>query len=216
MQMKTLIIALAFVFGLQGFAQELQTQHPTDTLSSNTKEDKKGRQLLFNIVSRIYATLPGQFGDHALADAHRSKVGFGTTISLLEYKNIRLTGGHEIGYYTPEDVSRTANFRSTRVFNFFGMISYDFKLNDGFTVVPGIGYGYSNIKQRYRTERHTHQDGEHFRVGFSTDYSLNKHFALFLGIYYIDSKFEIITNPAYEDYFGKSRQVQFTLGIKIH
>ena len=121
--MKRLLILLLLAYSFQNFAQELQTEKTTDTITSSIKEQKKGRQLLFNTVSRVYATIPCQFGDHALADAHHSKVGFGTTFSLLEYKNFRLTWGHEIGYYSSENISKTGKFSSTRVYSSFGVIS---------------------------------------------------------------------------------------------
>lgn len=214
--MKKIFTLLMLSFVLQNFAQEVAPENQNDTITPNTIQHKKGRQLRFNIVSRVYCVVPKQFGDHVLADAHRSGIGIGTSLSLLEYKNIRLTGGLEVVQYNVNDVAKAGNFKNTTNTSFHGAISYDFKLSDDFIIAPNIGYGYSRIKQKLNSEREATQSGNHFRVGLISDYSMNKHFAFFLGIHYIDSNFDIETNQAHEDYFGKSTQLQFTLGIKIH
>lgn len=204
------------LFALQNFAQEIQTDKQTDTITAEKIQPKKDRQLLFNIVSRVYFVLPNQYGDHMLADAHTTNGGIGTSLSLLEYKKIRLTGGFEKVFYSVNDVSKAGNFKTTNSTTIHGALSYDFKLNNYFMISPSLGFGYNHIRQRWRSERSANQDGEHFRIGLITDYAMNNHFAFFLGIHYIDSQYDITTNQDYEDYFGKSKQVQFTLGIKIH
>ncbi|MDR6968220.1 hypothetical protein J2X31_002237 [Flavobacterium arsenatis] len=214
--MKQIFTLLMLSFVLQNFAQETETETQTDTIRSEKFQPKKGRQLLFNVVSRVYYILPNQYGDHMLADAHSTDGGIGTSLSLLEYKKIRFTGGFEKAFYSVDDISKAGNFKTTNSTSIHGALSYDFKLNNHFMIAPSLGYGYNYIRQRWRSERNANQYGEHFRIGLITDYAMNKHFAFFIGIHYINSQYKIMTNQAYEDYFGKSKQVQFTLGIKIH
>lgn len=212
--MKKIATVLALCFALQNFAQEIVTVK-TDSLSPKNNEDgAKGLHL--DVVWRIYYASPNQFGDHVWNDAYRSGFSMGTSLGLLKFQNFRITGGFEIEQYGVRDVSKVGNFERVSKHSFFGTVSYDYKLSDRFMVVPNIGLGSKDISHKMKSVRVAHQTGNHIRMGIFCDYSLGKNADVFVGVHYINSKFDININKDYKDYYEKSTQLQLTLGLKVY
>lgn len=212
--MKKIAAIFTLFFALQNSAQE-RTTIKADSLSSKNNENEI-KSVHFDVIWRIYYASPNQFGNHVWNDAYSSGFSMGTSLALLKFQNFRITGGFEIEQYGVKDVSKAGNFERASKHSFYGTFSYDYKLSDHFMIVPNIGLGSKDISHKMKSIRVAHQTGNHIRMGVFCDYSLGKNAAVFLGIHYIDSKFDIKINKEYEDYFEKSTQLQLTLGLKVH
>lgn len=211
--MKKVLSIMLFFVVLHNFAQ--------DTLPANTEIQPKSiknevRGPHFDIMWRIYYAVPNQFGNHVWHDSYNSRFSLGTSLGVLEYRNFRLTGGFEIEQYDVKDISKAGNFEKISKHSFFGSVSYDYKLSNRFMIVSSIGLGSSDVSHKTLSTRVAHQTGNHIRMGLFCDFSLGNHAAVFLGVHYINSKFDIQINKAYEDYFEKSTQLQLTLGVKVY
>ncbi len=212
--MKKIIYCIVLFLSIQSFAQETSTQN-IKTTSSTSTDASKG-QLNFDVVRRVYYGIPVQTGNHVWKDAYDAGFSIGTSLGILEFANFRLSGGLEYEKYNVTDVSKAGNFKLIIKENLFLSISHDLKLNEKFMLVPNIGYGSNYVKHKTPSIRFANQVGNHFRIGAYFDFSLGGSVGVFGGIHYIRNKFDISTNSEYSDYFTKSSQFQFTLGLKVH
>ena len=214
--MKKLFTLVLLFTVFQNFSQE--TLKPSDSLKPATSDTENTAERTFSLrpVSRIYFIFPQQFGDHALADAHDTSWGFGTSMSFIRYADIRFSIGLEFSQYSVSDASKVGNFNFSNNKALHFALSYDLKVNNTIQIAPYVAYGLSQTIQRARSERHATYDGELFRLGAIADYSLHRHMGIFVGIHYINTTFDIDTNPSQLDYFAKSQQLQLTLGLKFH
>lgn len=213
--MRILFSFLLLSTSIHNFAQETSVIQSNATMLE-VKEENKNSELQFNVSWRLYYALPNQIGNHVYADAYDSKFSMGTSLGLIEYSNFRLSGGFELEQYNVTDVSKAGNFDFISKYSFFGTVSYDFELNDKIILAPQIGYGSSDIHHKMRAERVANQIGTHLRLGVYADYSLGENVAIFAGIHYIRSDFDISTNSEFKNYITKSTQLQLTLGLKVH
>lgn len=210
--MRIIFSFLLLFISIHDFAQETSVIQSNSTMLG----ENKNSGLQFNVSWRFYYAIPNQIGNHVYADAYDSKFSMGTSLGLIEYSNFRLSGGFELEQYEVTDVSKAGNFDFTSKYSFFGIVSYDFELSDKIILAPQIGYGSSDIHHKTRSERVANQIGTHLRLGFYGDYRLGKNVALFAGIHYISSEFDISTNSEFKNYITKSTQLQLTLGLKVH
>lgn len=213
--MNKIYTLVAVFFSLSFFAQDIpdtKKNIPTEQKQINTDKND------FRIqgVWRIYPIITNQFGNHALADAHAERDGFGTSLALLTYKNFRFGFAYEYESYSVTDASKVGNFRNSKMHRFTGFLTYDYTLNKTIMFVPSIGYGSDGVYQKSGSTKFGHYSGNHFKVGLITDVNVGESLALFAGVHYFNSTYDINTNKAFQDYFGKAQQVQLTLGLKIH
>lgn len=213
--MRKIVTILALCFSLQNFAQE-NTTIKTDSLLSSKNNENKLRVPHFDAVWRIYYASPNQFGNTVWNDAYNSGFSMGTSLAILEFRKLRLSGAYEIERHAVENVSLAGNFERITQHNFHGSISYDFRISNRIMIVPNIGIGTKGTYHRMKSERIAYQSGNTVRIGAFFDYSLGKSVSAFLGIHYIGTKFDVKINNEYQDYFEKSRQLQLTVGLKVY
>jgi hypothetical protein len=208
--MKKIITYLFLFFFLQNFAQE------SAITTSNKTSSKTKNEFGIDGVWRLYPTSAKHFGNNAFAKAHEDgSSGLGTSFALLKYGNFRAGLAYELTKYSVSDVSKVGNFANSNNQTFTWFISYDYRLNKTFVLVPNIGYGSSYVNQRSKSKRFGHYSGNHFRLGVQTDAELGTSVAVFVGIHYISTKYSIKTNAEFQDYFQKSQQIQLSFGLKI-
>ena len=164
---------------------------------------------------RVYLVYPIQFGDHSLADAHSANPGLGLTLGAFSYRNFSLFAGCEFLQYKVTDYTKIGNIDRTNYSAFFGTIVYKLPVSKKIELYPDLGLGYVVLKQRGDGRKFGHQDGTEFRIGFTANYRVSKKTSFFIGAHYIYNTFEIATNEAYQDYFGKANQIQVSAGIQL-
>lgn len=214
--MKKILVTFLLLVAFSSFPQDNILKTQNDSVAPKSEKIEK-RGLHFNVIWRIYFAMPNQFGNQVWNDAYNSS-GFsmGSNLGILKFQNFRLSGGFDTEKYSITDVSKAGNFNTANKFAQYILLSYDYKINNSFLLVPTIGIGNVAIKQKKDSVREANQSGDDFRLGVICDYSLGGGAAVFLGIHYITTKFEVSTNSAYQSYFEKSNQFQLTLGLKVH
>lgn len=208
--MKKLYLLFALTAISPLAAQDLDMQMPAPAVTANLSENFR-----LDFVWRVYYILPQPFGNHALADAHGKSYGVGTSFGLVEYQNFRLGMGMEFDQYSVSDIAKVGDFKKSNGTHFFGALSYDFEINDTFLLQPIISFGSQRFHQKKDSQSLGSYSGNQFRMGVLTDVQLADDLAVFVGVQYIHSSFDIATNPEFESYFQKSQQIQLTLGLKI-
>ena len=194
---------------MQNFAQE------STITTLNGPSTKTKNEFGIDGVWRLYPTFSKHFGNNAFAKAHDDGGGLGTSLALLKYGNFRAGLAYELTTYSVSDISKVGNFTNSNSQIFTWFISYDYRLNKTFILVPDIGYGSSYVNQKSQSQRFGYYTGNHFRLGVYTDAELSSSVAIFAGIHYISTKYNIKTNAEFQDYFQKSQQIQLSFGLKI-
>ena len=95
------------------------------------------------------------------------------------------------------------------------LVNYPIQVAPKFTLTPVSAIGFLEFSQRETSIRYSHQGGLNYRLGFSADYELNKEMDVFLGLDYIYTKFQLSANPEISDYYGRSKNLQLSVGIKF-
>ena len=166
-------------------------------------------------AGRMYMLYPIQLGDNALAYGHSANIGYGAQLYLAKFENFRLGFGGDYIKYNVEKANLIGPADDSIYFSLFVLLSYDINIKSNFNLSPSIGYGSTSLDMKSNQYDISAQAGTEFRVGLYGDYNFTKHFACFLGIYYISNQFDVTTNSAYKDYFGKSSSIQFSIGVKF-
>ncbi len=213
--MKIFTTLISLLFFLQNFAQVNPAPQNTDE-TENYVDEEDANTFAIRTLWRFYPISAVHFGENAFAEAHENGSGFGGSLGLAKYGNFRMGFGYEFTKHQVSDVSKVGNFSRSNNQSLHLFVSYDYEINKTFLITPVIGYGGNTVNQRDSAKRFGRYGGNHFRMGCFTDVSLNKNIAVFVGIHYINTQFGIKTNAAFQDYFEKSQQVQFSIGIKLH
>ncbi|MES2544195.1 MAG: hypothetical protein V4548_04870 [Bacteroidota bacterium] len=158
---------------------------------------------------------PIAFGNNSISKSHDNKSGFGFNWSLIEYEKFRLGFGSSFITFGVIDKSKAGNFDRTNYNTISGVLSYDYKINDKFILVPYISIGGVTLKQRATDIRNSTQDGTEYKIGLHTDYKLGKSFVIYSKVSYAYSKLNITTAPEYEKFFGQAQQIQIAIGLKL-
>jgi hypothetical protein len=182
---------------------------------TNTAQTPRQKDFSFIPRFRAYAFYPIQFGNNAMNEAYKSTVAPGFTISFIRYKNFRFLLGYERAIYRVSDASKIGEMSRSTYHSFQFGFSYTVGNENGFSVSPAIGIGPGLLHLSTGHDRYGSQDAFDARAGFTADYSLDKHFALSLGVYYKYSKINVDTTPEFADYFANSHQIQLSLGFII-
>lgn len=192
---------------------------------AESQEVRKEKAFFLEPLFRVYGIVPISLGDNYLAKANDSKLSAGINMSMFEYHNFRLIAGFDHIYYDVNDVSLAAAVNHSRSNAIYGAVSYEIPVARSLTVQPYIGGGWSAINF-IRSDGNDvlfgensssidHQEGKHFRVGFYTDYRIDKIFSFFAGVNYVKAKYTIDTVPELKSFFGNAETVQINFGIKI-
>jgi hypothetical protein len=197
---------LFIVIGLLAYVGASAQNEPVKKTSEGLKEDWD---------FRAYVLYPIQFGDHSLAQAHEASGGFGLNLGAVSYNNFSFYAGLDAAYYQVSDQTIIGNIENTNYTSIYGAFKYKLPVAKNIELYPAAGFGYAILKQRGYGRKFGHQDGTEFRIGFTANYRISKQVSLFLGTHYIYNRFEIATNSAYQDFFGKANQLQISLGIQL-
>lgn len=206
---KTALLFILF-YAVHTFGQNIPSKEQSPATENQSEPFKVA------VVWRLYPIASLHFGDNVFAKAHDNGGGFGTSLGLLKYNSIRAGIGYEFTSYSVSDVSQVGNFNNSNVQSFNYFVSYDFPLTEKLLFAPNIGYGNDFVNQKTATKRFGHYSGHHFKIGVLTDWELSNSIACFVGIHYINSKYDIKTNAMFENYVQQSHQLQLSLGLKIY
>lgn len=207
--MKKIFILIILFCILPVLSQNTPQKEQTDNATKQSDEFK------ISIVYRLYPISSLHFGNNVFAEAHENGGGFGTSLGLFQYGNIRAGFGYEYTSYSVSDVSKVGNFNFSNLQSFNYFISYDLKLTNHLMLVPNIGYGNDFVNQKTRSQSFGNYSGNHLKLGLHTDWELSSSIAAFVGVHYVYTKYDLKTNAAFEDFLQKSHQIQLTIGIKI-
>jgi len=190
-----------------------------------SQETTKDRAFFLEPLFRVYGIIPISLGDNYLAKANDSKVSAGITMSMFEYHDFRLSAGFDHIYYDVTDISLAGNVKRSRSNAVYGMVSYEIPVVKSFTVQPYIGGGWSGINFSRpnnddvffnpKNSKIDTQHGQHFRVGFYTDYRVDKILSFFAGVNYVHAKYNINTASDLVSFFDHAKTIQFNFGIKV-
>lgn len=185
------------------------------SFAQNQESKSTEKTVKFEETFRIYYVIPNQIGNHSLAKDYENRFGFGSKLTLVSIKNFNLGFGGEYVAYTITDKSSAGNFSKGNYKNAFFLVNYPIPISSKFTINSNAAIGVLEFTQRENQVRQSHQNGTNFRLGMSTDYELGKEVDVFFGIDYIYTKFKLNANPEIIDYFGKSNNLQFTIGFNF-
>ena len=169
----------------------------------------------FKVNARFQLLYPIQFGNTALAEAHKPRPGFSAQINLLNYQNFKAGFGFDFVTYDITNKQMIANLSTSKYTSAYFLLSYEYKLNEKILITPNIGYGSATLELGSRNSRFGGQSGSEFRVGGILDYKIGKSIYVFGGINYVINKFDVETSPEYKSFFSKANQIQLSLGLRF-
>jgi len=188
-------------------------------------QETQDKAFFLEPLFRVYGILPFSQGDNYLAKANDSKVSAGISMSMFEYHDFRLSAGFDHIYYDVTDTDLAGNIKKSRSNAVYGIVSYEIPIAKSLTVQPYVGGGWSGINFvrpnnddvvfLRENSRIDPQEGMHFRIGFYTDYRIDKVFSFFAGVNYVQAKYNINTAPELVTFFDHAKTVQINFGIKV-
>lgn len=172
-------------------------------------------ELEFKVNTRFQLLQPIQFGNTALAKAHKPKIGVSAQMNLLDYQNFKAGFGFDFVTYAITDKQIIANLSESKYTSAYILISYEYKLNEKICITPNIGYGSASLELGSRGSRFGKQNGNEIRIGGILDYKIGRTAYVFGGINYVTNTFDVETAPEYKSFFSKANQIQLSLGIRF-
>ncbi|KQX15480.1 hypothetical protein ASC72_00970 [Flavobacterium sp. Root420] len=162
------------------------------------------------------AIFPVNYGDNFLAKSNKANIGVGINFSFLKIYDFKLGIGYDYIYYSTTDITRAGNVDNSRYNTVYGDIAYEIKILDKLQIEPYFGLGSTKINFTSDNRNFGHQTGNDFRVGFNTDYKLNRKLSAFVGLCYLQSKLDINTTPELISFYDNSKMLQINIGLKIN
>ena len=199
--MKHKILQIAFLLILQ-------------IVYSQNHITSKTNQFEFKTSFSIGFIYPIEFGSTALAEGHSSNLGLTSSLGILKYSNFSAGIGLDYLSYSVENKQLIGNYESSKHNSYFFYLNYDYPIYKKFSLTPTIGYGYSELVIKKSGKRRGAQDGKEFRLGTSINYNFNQHNALCFSILYVNNRYDVKTEEALEDFFGKSNSIQIGIIYK--
>lgn len=179
------------------------------------QKDENRTSLHFDPKLCISLFSPIQFGNNSLAKSHKSSIGLSLDMSILKYHNFKFNYGFAINQYKVTNHQKVGEYRFTDYIAFYPTLSYEYSVKK-IIVSPTFSVGYVVLRnQKDAGDFYGIQKGIDYRIGANTEYKIKKTFAVFFGIHYIYSKFNINTSSEYIDYYGSTQQIQTSMGIKF-
>jgi hypothetical protein len=200
--MKQLFLQIAFLLILQiGYTQN-------DTFSTDN-------QLSLKPYFSIGCIYPIEFGSTALSEGHTANIGVNSSLGILRYSNFSAGFGIDFVSYSVKNEQIIGDFERSNHYSCFGFINYDYPIGNKVSLTPSFGYGVSELSIRKNKTRRGMQDGKEIRLGTSINYNFNQHNALCLSILYVNNRYDVNTNEAVKDYFGKSNSIQIGILYRL-
>lgn len=173
------------------------------------------KELEFDTSFRFQTFYPIQFGNTALAKAHKPRPGFSAQMNVLDYQNFKAGFGFDFATYDITDKEVIANLSTSKYTSAYFLISYEYEAFPKLRITPNLGYGSASLELGSRSSRFGKQGGNEFRIGTYIDYKIGKTSYAFIGVHYVSNSFNIRTAPEYESFFSKATQLQLNLGIRF-
>ena len=166
--------------------------------------------------SRVFFIKSANFGDNQLADAYGGNFGIGTSLSFFSIYGIRPTVNYDYSQYRlvkPETVGNVNS--SASYWSISGVLAYPMPIDEKINISPDLGMGYAQLRLQPGGDKYGKQSGVQFRLGFTADYKIGKSTAVFAGIQYINTSFDVNTHPDFKKYFDHASQLQFAVGLQF-
>jgi hypothetical protein len=180
-------------------------------------QDKKSKKIIqFYPQLRLNVIVPNNFGDNYLSKANKSDLGIGLNFNFLKFDKFKLGAGYNYIYYSITDISRAGNINSSRYSSFYGATTYEYKVSKHFIIEPYIGLGTAKINFKSAERSFGSQTGTDFRIGFNTDYKIDETITAFIGLGYVQTKYNIKTAPEFVSFYDHSKMLQIQIGLKIN
>ncbi|MCG2612046.1 porin family protein [Flavobacterium sp. SM15] len=181
------------------FAQE----EPTKTKAFTTKH-----QFFLNLNYHY------NFGDNFLSKANSpSFAGIGIQYNMLKLNNFKAGIAYDFMNYKVTDKALGGNLNSTNYNSLALKIQYEQNLNSEWTVEPYTGIGQVMIQQRSNGSGYGSFYGTSYYLGANVTHKLTDRFSVYSGINYNFTSYNVKTAKEFEDFFQRSNQLQFSLGI---
>jgi len=176
-------------------------------------ETYRARKVRFMADMRVMYIMPDAKGNNFLAKGSEGNHGLGLKFGIFKAYNFYFGIGGEFLFYETTDVAYGGNTSSTYINSGYLEAMYKISLAR-LDISPKASVGYSSIIYNADWER-GEQDGFRLGVGAYADYNFTKWFALFIGADYTVTYPRVETNAAYQDFFGKVEQLNFSAGVKF-
>lgn len=172
-------------------------------------------ELEFKVNARFQLLQPIQFGNTALAKAHKPGVGLSSQMNLLDFQHFKAGFGFDFVSYKITDKQMIANLSNSKYTSAYFLLSYEHKVNEKILITPNFGYGSASLELGSRGSRFGKQNGNEIRIGGILDYKIGKSTYAFFGVNYITNTLDVETTPEYKSFFSKANQIQLSLGIRF-
>lgn len=184
-----------------------------DSIQLPARMSYKDRQVRFMSDIRVIALLPNAVGDNFLAKGNSGDYGVGLKFGIFKIYNFTIGVGGELLSYKTTNPAYGGDTSTIGVNTGYLEGMYSMHLSK-FVFSPRVSLGYSSYYFITDDER-GEQDGLRLGAGAYADYYFTNWFALFLGAEYTRSYPRVETNAAYQDFFGKVEQLNFSAGVKF-
>ncbi|WP_438969017.1 outer membrane protein [Nonlabens sp.] len=209
---KLLCIILFMTNGL------LQAQESSaDSVSQNSKEDKiEIPKRLF--LTDLYLQRGNPSGDNFAGNGLKGGAGFGIRMQFYLPKNIYIGGSLTQDYMSVSNTAVVGEYSRATKFNAYLFAGYDYRINDNFSILGDVGYGYSQNKNRQNSSQGSgkfRDSGNVFRITTSIEYHLNNSISFFMSPSFEMVSYNIKTPTALSDDFENGNYFNIAFGIRL-
>ena len=159
--------------------------------------------------------LPISLGDNFLNKGYSNAIGFDSELQLNVRRNILIGINFQQHYFSKVDAEIIGDFSSAYSNSFHGFAGYRNFLNkDKMYFESRLGFGSTRIKNNSPLSNYD-ITGNDFFIGTKFNYFLNDSFSAFFGLEYNHTKYDVILEGPYQNFYSVSDQLIPTLGIKL-
>ncbi|MGV3459461.1 MAG: hypothetical protein ACO1N9_03285 [Flavobacterium sp.] len=207
--MKRLLLLLLFC-SAYAFAQNDSIQAQERIASQNYR----ARDTRFMTDIRVIYILPDGVGNNFLAKGNDGVNGFGLRFGIFKVRNLLFAMGGDLLFYDTTNAAYGGDTSGIWLNTGCLEIMYKIPVTPKLSVIPKIAPGYTFIHFNKSGDDGT-QEGFRIGAGAYIDYKLLRWLAVFAGGEYSISYPQVNTNAAYENFFGKVEQLNFSAGVKF-
>jgi hypothetical protein len=159
--------------------------------------------------------LPISLGDNFLHKGYSNAIGFDSEIQLNVRRNLLIGMNFQQHYFSSINSEIIGDFSSAYSNSFHGFAGYrNFLKNNKMYFESRLGFGSVRIKN-YSALSNYDITGNDYFIGTKFNYSLNDVFTAFIGLEYNHTKYDVILEGPYQNFYSVSDQLVPTLGIKL-
>jgi len=184
---------------------------------SQTDSSKVEKKIVkFNERFRFGFFRPIPLGNNTYAKDIKPIIGLNTRLSILSIYDFNLGAGVDFGFYSIKRPENIGTFKNGKTLAFHFEINRDIKINSNIKLIPFLDLGQNNLTFKEKGVKIMRQNGNSFKIGCLTNFKIDKTASYYLGLEYSSVKYDIKTIPELEDYFNRSKQIVFLLGINLN